>query len=185
MNQFSHDPVHGLAVPFRPGVDLIPPTPLEIHRSRVPREWIDYNGHMNVAYYVMAFDHATDRLFDLIDLGQDYVARTNNSAFVMQTQVNYRQEVSDGDPLRFTLHMLDADQKRLHLFFEMFHAEEGFLSATSELMVMHVDLAARRSIPFPDDLQARVDAIRTAHAGLPVPEMAGGSIAIRRRAAAE
>jgi acyl-CoA thioester hydrolase len=181
MNQIGQGAAHGLPVPFRPGVDVISTAPLEVYRTRVPPEWIDYNGHMNVAFYVMAFDHATDRFFELIDLGEEYVGRTNHSAFVMETHVTYRQEVSEADPLRFTLQVLDADEKRLHLYFEMFHVREDYLSAASELLITHVDLDARRSAAFPKDLQARVDAVKAAHAGLPRPEFAGGNIAIRRR----
>lgn len=180
MSQSPYQPVHGLPLPFRPGADVIPAAPLEIYRTNVPSEWIDYNGHMNVAYYVMAFDHATDRFFDLVDLGVDYADRTNNSSFVMETHVNYRREVSQGDPLRFTMQLLDADRKRLHYYFEMFHAEEGYLAATSEQLAIHVDLTARRSLPFPAQLQARIDAVMAAHGGLPLPDLAGGRIAIRR-----
>lgn len=88
MNKQRYEPVHGLPLPFDPTVDAIPAAPLEIYHIDVPAEWIDYNGHMNVAYYVMAFDHATDRFFDLVDLGVDYVDWTNNSSFVLETHVN-------------------------------------------------------------------------------------------------
>jgi acyl-CoA thioester hydrolase len=181
MTALRYQPVHGLPLPFRPDVDTIPDTPFVVHRESVQPEWIDYNGHMNVAYYVLAFDHATDRFFDLIDLGIDYVNRTNNSAFVLETHVGYRREVQEGDPLDFTFQLIDADEKRLHIYFEMLHGREGWLSATSELLALHVDLDARRSMPFPDDLQRRIDRVRAAHGDLPMPEGAGRSIAIRRR----
>lgn len=172
---------HGLPVPFRPDVDAIPAAPLDIHRETVQPEWIDYNGHMNVAYYVLAFDHATDRFFDLIDLGADYVRRTNHSSFVLETHVTYQQEVKEGDPLRFTFQLVDADEKRLHYYFEMFHAEAGYRAATSEQLALHVDLGARRSAAFPSELGARIAAVRQAHAGLDCPEGVGRTIGLRRR----
>jgi len=175
---------HGLHIPLRPGVDRVPAAPLEVHRAEVKPEWIDYNGHMNVAYYVLAFDNATDRLFDLIDLGVDYVRRTNMSSFVLETHVTYAQEVKLGDPLVFTAWMLDADEKRLHYFLRMHHAGEGYLAATSEQIAMHIDLGARRSTAMPADIRARIEAIREAQAGLERPPEVGRTIGIRRRAAA-
>lgn len=171
---------HGLPLLFDPAVSAIPAAPLEIHHAEVPAEWIDYNGHMNVAYYVMAFDQATDSFFDLVGLGVEYAEQTSNSAFVLENHVNFRQEVAQGDPLRFTLQLLDADQKRLHLYLEMFHADEGYLSATLEQLIVHVDLEARKSAQFPQDLQARIDAVLASHSSLPMPDLAGGKIALRR-----
>ena len=169
-------------VPLRPGSDAIPAQPLEIHRERVQAEWIDYNGHMNVAYYVLAFDHATDRLLDLLDLGIDYVRRENKSYFVLETHVRYCQEVALDDPLLFTVQVIDADAKRMHFYFKMRHEDEGFVSATSELIGMHVNLATRRSEAFPDASQARIEALLEAQAALAKPEPVGASIGIRRRA---
>ncbi|MEQ9639560.1 MAG: thioesterase family protein [Alphaproteobacteria bacterium] len=166
---------------FDPAAVPVPPEPLELLRTSVKPEWIDYNGHMNVAYYVLVFDHGTDGLFGIIDIGAEYVKRTNMSAFVLETHVQYIREVAEGAPLKMTGQVLDADDKRIHLYSELFHADEGFLSATSELMLLHVDLGARGAAPFPPAVQARVDAIRTAHAGLPRPPAAGRVIGIRRR----
>jgi acyl-CoA thioester hydrolase len=167
--------------PLEPATATLPPAPLELLHEAVRPEWIDYNGHMNVAYYVLVFDHATDGLFDLLDIGAAYVKRTNLSAFVLETHVTYLQEVIEGAPLRVTGQLLDTDDKRLHVWFEMFHADEGYLSATSELLLMHVDLGARRSVPFPADVRARIDLVHRAHAALPRPAAAGRTIGIRRR----
>jgi acyl-CoA thioester hydrolase len=144
-------------------------------------EWIDYNGHLNMAYYVLMFDNATDRFFDLIDLGVDYVKREQHSAFVLETHVTYQQEVALDDDLRFSMQLIDADEKRLHYYFEMFHAAEGFLAATSEQIALHVDLEARRSAPFPNILRQRIDMVLSAHSGLARPDGVGRSIGIRRK----
>lgn len=172
---------HGLSVPFHPGGETVPAAALVIHREPVRSEWIDYNGHMNVAYYVLAFDHATDRFLDLIDTGADYLRRTNHSWFVLETHVTYQQEVLEGDPLRFTVQLIDFDAKRAHYYFEMHHAIEGFLSATSEQIALHVDLAARRSAPFPAEVAARLAAIAEAQATLPRPPAVGRSIGLARK----
>ena len=155
--------------------------PIEIHSDAVRPEWIDYNGHMNVAYYVLAFDLATDQMLNGLDLGIDYAGRTQHSTFVLETHVSYLQEVGLGDPLRFALQLLDADQKRLHYFISMYHGSEGYLAATSEQIALHVDLASRRAAPIPAWSAARIETLLEAHRELPRPEQAGRVIAIRRR----
>ncbi|MDE0941441.1 MAG: thioesterase family protein [Alphaproteobacteria bacterium] len=179
--QSADEPMHGLHAPLRPGQDVVPPALLNIHRARVRPEWIDYNGHLNMAYYVLMFDNATDRFFDLIDLGVNYVKRAQHSAFVLETHVTYQGEVALDDDLRFTMQLIDADEKRLHYYFEMFHLADGFLAATSEQIALHVDLDARRSAPFPEILRQRIDMVLTAHKDLPKPDGVGRSIGIRRK----
>ncbi len=156
-------------------------SPLPIHRETVHPDWVDYNGHMNVAYYNVAFDHAVDQLFDLIDIGVDYAKRTDQSAFVVESHVNYIQEVVEGDPLSFTLQLLDWDQKRLHYFIRMYHGMDGHLVATSEQLSLHVDLASRRSSPLPAAVQGRLAAIMASHADLERPEQVGRTMGIRRQ----
>ena len=96
-----------------PDITAVPTYPLDIHQATVKPEWIDYNGHLNMAYYVLMFDNATDNFFDLIDLGVNYVNRSQHSAFVLETHVTYQWEVSLDDRLRFTVQLIDADEKRL------------------------------------------------------------------------
>ena len=169
------------SVPLSPDVDIIPNFPVIVHRESVQSEWIDYNGHMNVAYYVLAFDHATDRVFALLDLGIDYVRRTNCSAFVLETHVTYQREVHEGTPLDFKFQLIDADEKRIHLYFEMLHGEDGWVSATSELIVLHVNLSSRRSVKFNEDTQKRLDVMFNAHRHLDLPSGVGRSIGMHRK----
>src|SRR5258708_660269 len=138
------------------GKPEMPPQPLDLYRGPVQPEWIDYNGHMNIAYYVVAFDRATDKLFDRFDLGRDYVARTNCSAFVLEMHIGYERELKRGDPLRISAQLIDADAKRLHLFHAMYHAESGVCAATIEMLLLHVDLGSRRSAPFPEPQRAAI-----------------------------
>lgn len=155
--------------------------PLDILTAKVLPEWIDYNGHMNVGYYNVAFDKATDGLFDHLDMGVDYVKRENKSFFTLQTNVHYIGEVHEGANLRYTVQLLGFDRKRVHAYFEMFNADEGFLSATSEQMCAHVDLGTRRTAAMPDDLFARLENLGTAHKVLPWPDRAGQGMAMRRK----
>ena len=153
----------------------------DLHRETVQSDWIDYNGHMNVAYYVLAFDHAVDAFLDLLDMGEAYRRRTDFSTYVLEAHVNYLQEVKEGNPLKFSLRLLDHDPKRLHYFMEMHHADKGYLAATSEQLSLHVDLSGPRAAPMPQGVLERLGQIQSAHDALPRPERAGRVIGIRRK----
>ncbi len=150
------------------------------HRGNVLPEWIDYNGHMNVAYYVLAFDHATDGLLDALHMDAAYRKESGRSNFVLEMHVTYDREIDQNAPFVITTQVLDADVKRIHLVHEMRHARDGWLAASNELITMHIDLARRRSAAFPTEVQTALDALKRAHAGLPRPPGAGRTIGIRR-----
>jgi acyl-CoA thioester hydrolase len=150
-------------------------------RLTVLPEWIDYNGHMNLAYYVLAFDKGTDVLLDYLGLGAAYRREANHSLYVLESHVTYDQEVKLRDPLVIETQLVDADAKRLHMFHRMRHADEGFLAATTELMALHVDLAGPRAAPFPAPAQAAIAALLAEHRRLPRPPQLGRSISIKRR----
>ena len=150
--------------------------PFAQHEETVRPEWIDYNGHMNLAYYVVVFDHATDVLFDMLGVGNAYRDARNCSNFVLETHTLYEREVAEGDRLRVVSHLVAADAKRLHFFHEMFRAGEDRRAAAQELLSIHVDLASRRSAPFPDDRATVIEAMLRARAGMPLPEGVGRRI---------
>jgi len=149
-------------------------------RLRILPEWADLNGHMNVAYYVLAFDRATDVFYDALGIGWDYVRREQKSLFTLAINVDYLREVVAGDGVRIATRLLDHDHKRIHYFHEMVHAGTGWLAATNELLAMHVEMATRKSTPFPDDVVARLAAMQSAHAALPPPAQLGRKLGIRR-----
>lgn len=152
---------------------MAPASPLALHRETVRPEWIDYNGHMNLAYYLLAFDHATDKLYDHLGVGEAYLAAADCSVFICEAHVTYEREVYDGDPLRFTTQLLGYDAKRLHFFHAMYHADAGFLAATNELLALHVDLTERRTTPFPEPVVRRLAALDADHRRLPRPAQVG------------
>ena len=127
------------------------------YRDHVRPEWIDYNGHMNVAYYVLAFDRASDVMFDRVGLGHAHREATNQGFFVVEAHVIYGREVLQGDPLRFDSWVVDAGEKKLRYFLEMFHAEKGYRAAAAEFIGLNVDLATRRSAPFPGPVRRRLE----------------------------
>jgi len=155
--------------------------PLELAGMVVKPEHIDANGHMNVGFYNVIFDQALDKFFTPFDLDWNYVQRTNLSTFVLETHVCYLQEVLEGNRLRFTFQLLGADAKRIHYFMNMYHAEKGYLAATSEQILVHVDLATRRSCPFPEPQQKLFANMLAGHGKLQRPPQAGKSIGMAKR----
>lgn len=158
----------------------LPPLPYQRYRDAVAREWIDYNGHMNVAYYVLAFDRATDRLFDHLGIGEAYRRTSNRSLFALETHVTYERELRAGEAFEIDTRLIDADGKRLHLFHAMMRASDGALAATIELMALHVDLAGPRAAPLPDEAVAKIEALLAEHRRRPPPPQLGRKIGIRR-----
>src|SRR6202161_1851254 len=140
---------------------------------RVEPAWIDYNGHLNMAYYNVLFDRAVDEVYELLGCGLDYVKEKHHSCFTAEVHVRYLRELNAGDPVRVTFQLLDFDSKRLHYFEQLFHAQDGFVSATSENLSLHVDMAEKRTTAFPREVASRLADMKAAHALLPRPEAAG------------
>lgn len=144
-------------------------------------EWIDHNGHMNVAFYVLAFDIATDTVYEDWALGLDYPEREDCSIFTIGMNVDYVSELFEGDPIRITTQLVDWDHKRVHYFHQMYHGENGRLAATNECLAMNVNLTSRRSTSFPDSVQTKLTAVWQTHKELAKPKGFGRQLAIRRR----
>jgi acyl-CoA thioester hydrolase len=148
--------------------------PHELLRAVVAADWIDANGHMNVAHYVAQFDRAVDVLAESVGLDPAYTASSDCALYIAELHVLYRREVRAGAALRIVGQMLGADDKRLHLFLRM--DAEGAPAATAEVMGVHVDRARRRGVPFPAALSARIGARIEADRRLPWPAEAGRSV---------
>ncbi len=146
---------------------------------RVEPAWIDYNGHLNMAYYNVLFDRAVDEVYELLGLGLSYVETTKHSTFTAEVHVRYLRELLVDTPVRVTFQLLGFDQKRMHYFEQLFHAEEGWLSATSENMALNVNMVVKKTASFPDHVMERLALMKAAHDLLPLPEGAGRRIAMR------
>jgi acyl-CoA thioester hydrolase len=152
--------------------------PLDRYRDVVRPEWIDHNQHMNVGYYLVVFDYATDEFFAWVGLDAAHRAARAITTFCLEAHVTYHREVCEGDPLRFTTQLLGHDTKRLHYIHAMYHATEGYLAATNELMSLHVALATRRATSMSPPVLVRLAAVQVAHAALPRPPQAGRTIGL-------
>jgi acyl-CoA thioester hydrolase len=160
------------------------PAPLRLHEATVPPAWVDYNGHMSESCYLLAFGDNADAFFRFLGIDEGYRAG-GHSLFTAETHLHHRAEAVQGDPLTMTLRVLDADDRRLHVFHEMFHASTGALLATAEQLLVHVDTGVGRSCPMPPEVDERVRAVVGAHRALPVPESVGRPMGIRRRSGGE
>lgn len=171
-------PLEGVAArPLQPGEPIA--APLRLISPVVPAEWVDYNGHMSESCFLLVFGDQSDAFFRLIGIDEAY-RQAGQSLFTVQTMIFNLAEAHLGDQLELSLQLLDADNKRLHIFHAMHNAATGELLATGEQMLVHVDLGLGKSKPMPEQLQTRVQAILAAHAALPRPPQAGRNIAIRR-----
>ena len=152
--------------------------PLVSSVMRVEPGWIDYNGHLNMAYYNVLFDRAVDEVYELLGVGADYLKNYKHSTFTAEVHVRYLRELKEGDPVRVTFQLLGYDAKRMHYFEQLFHATEGWVSATSENMTLHVDMTTKKVAPFPASIMHTFARMMAAHAQLPRPEAAGRRIAM-------
>lgn len=149
------------------------PAPFDEYRDSVRSEWIDHNQHMNMGYYLVVLDFATDAWFDFIYLTQQHRQQHQITTFSLEAHITYQREVREGDPLRFTTQLLNFDHKRIHYFHQMYHAEEGYLAASNELMSLHVSRQTRRAAPMADVILERLTEVKKAHERLPVPAQVG------------
>ena len=121
------------------------PAPFLSSVMQIEPQWIDYNGHLNMAYYNVMFDRAIDQLWLQLGIGPTYMKERHGSTFTAECHVRYLREIHLGDPVQVSILLVDADEKRLHTFQELRHATEGWLSATSENMSVHNDMTARKT----------------------------------------
>lgn len=155
--------------------------PVKLAQQRVLPDWIDYNGHMNVAYYTMAFDQAIDTFLEReLGMGEAHAARVNEGPYSLQNNVSYYAELLEGAGFTIQVMLVDHDEKRMHLFMEMYN-EAGQLAAVSEGMLMNVDHITRRSTPYAGWIMQRLGAMQASHDSLPRPKGLGSVISIRRK----
>lgn len=156
-----------------------PTQPLRLHETVVDASWVDYNGHMTEARYLHVFADATDAFLRHVGVDAAYLGG-GHSAYTVETHLRHLREVAGLEPLQVVTQVLGADEKRLHLFHTMVHAQNGETLATGEHLLLHVDAAAGRACPWIEPVAGRVADAAAAHVALPVPEGAGRAVALRR-----
>ena len=155
--------------------------PLVSPTQTVVDDWIDYNGHLNMAFYNVIFDRAVDHFYDILKVGSISARSGAGSCFAMEVHVHYLNEVSLRDNLELHLQLLDHDNKRLHFFQQMFHKDKGYLAATSEQLALHVNMSTRKATEFPPPVLEQLEGMSKTHLVLPVPSQVGHRIGIKRK----
>ncbi|MDP5335003.1 MAG: thioesterase family protein [Paracoccaceae bacterium] len=156
------------------------PAPFTSSVMEVEPQWIDHNGHMNMAYYNVLFDRCADEAYALMGFGLDYIETRGHSTFTAEFHICYVRELHLGAKVRCTFQLIAHDEKRFHTYQELWH-EDGWLAATGEALGLHIDMSGPRVAPMPDDIRAKLAALQAAHDVLPRPERVGRSIALKRR----
>ena len=147
----------------------------------VKTEWLDYNGHMNMGYYLVAFDQiATEKFYDFINIGLAHKQALSKTTFTLGANIDYVREVMKGDRLRITSQLADYDHKRVHYIHCMYHAEEGYLAATNECLGIYVDLKTRRSTSFSNEQMVRFQQELDRGRQFPLPQEFGRKLGIPR-----
>ena len=155
------------------------PVVLPSYQDTVRAEWVDYNGHLRDAFYMLIFSFATDVLIDLIGLPDAVRTARRRSIYTLEAHLNYLHEIKEGAPVRVDMRVLGHDAKRLHLYLEMFSGNHGEPVAAGEQMLLHVDTSGPRAVAFDHDVAARVREFADAHAALPPARFAGRVIGLR------
>ena len=145
-----------LIQPSVPVEEPLAEAPIRSSVMSVESDWIDYNGHLNMAYYHVLFDRALDQVFARIGVDEMHVQGAHHSIFALEAHVCYLRELRAGEKVSVETIFLGHDTKRLHLFQALLNLDKDFVAATSEQVGMYVNLGSRRSAPFPAEIVARI-----------------------------
>lgn len=148
--------------------------------GNVHEKWIDYNDHMSDFNYAMVFSNATDHLIEFIGINKEFRYKYEYSVYTIETHLTYLKEAHKEQFFRITVELLDYDKKRLHIFFVMENSNEEKL-ATSEQMLIGIDVRKGRSAPFPSSIVTQIHELATVSGLKTKPEEVGRKVEIRRK----
>ena len=156
-------------------------SPYRTKSQVVLSEWIDYNGHMNVAYYTLAFDKALDFFFeDVLNIGPSFVEKNKEGPFALKASYNYFSELMEGENFFVNISILDFDPKRVHVFGEMRKDKSLELSAVFETVLMNMDLSARKVKKYPDRVLELFNLFKSSLDKDEIPEEIGKKITLKK-----
>lgn len=153
--------------------------PFDRCRETILAEWVDANRHMNVAYYMVVFDRATEVFLKHVGAGREYTESGVGTVFALEANIRYEKELKLGEDVRITTRLVGRNAKLLHLLHAMYHVGTGNRAATMELLLLHIDPKIRRGSVWPANIAERLERIHTAHRELESPQDANLKIAIR------
>ena len=125
--------------------------------KKIIKEWTDYNGHMNLSYYILVFDLGAEVILSKFKMGEQSAKTTKKSTMVVETHTTYNNEVKEGDEVDVFLSHFDHDNKRLHYKLEMYDKNKNVLSATTEVLSLYIDLNIRKVAELEEEKKAIID----------------------------
>ena len=125
--------------------------------ARVKSEWTDYNGHMNLAFYIHLFDVAWETMLIKFNMGENSAKNEKKTTFAVESHTTYDNELKVGEEVDVNLLFLDHDNKRLIYKLEMINKEKKFLASTSEVISLYVDLQKRKVAEIEDTKMKLID----------------------------
>lgn len=151
------------------------------YRGRIQPEWIDHNGHMNVGFYMVVFDFAVEDWLGFCGLSAAHLKAHHATTFVVESHATYERELLEGDPIFITAQLLGYADKKIHSFFRMYHAEQTYLSATHEIITLHIDGETRRPSPMRPEVLDRMQAVQQLQMDQPKPPQAGRTLSVHAK----
>ena len=148
------------------------------YRTTVQEDWVDYNGHLRDAFYLLIFSYATDALMDTLGLDSENREASGHSLFTLELHLNYLHEVKLGAAVEVHTQLIAHDRKRLHLYHSLHLVGDEKELAGNEQMLLHVDLAGPHSAPFTESTLEKLTAISAEQADLPRPALLGRVIGL-------
>jgi acyl-CoA thioester hydrolase len=157
-------------------------TPIILPEKKLIADWIDYNGHMNVAYYTLVFDKSLDIFLEkILGIGETYAYESKQGPFVLQAHYHYLNEMTLDERFNVRLLVVDHDQKRMHLCLDIFSKDKKKVIAVSEKILINVNLDIRKSEPYPLSAYKKLQKLKNTHAAFDFPEVLGKSIGLKKK----
>ena len=140
-----------------------------LNSKKIVKDWTDYNGHMNVAYYVLIFDiYGAEKLMSDFKMGEHSANTTNKSTMVVESHITYNQEIKEGEEVDVNLTYFDHDKKRLQYKLEMIHKSKKYVASTIEVLALYVDLQQRKVSEFEKEkIKLMQESVSYTHLTLP------------------
>jgi acyl-CoA thioester hydrolase len=155
---------------------------LPAYQVKIQPDWIDYNGHLRDAYYIVALSYAVDDVMDTLGLGAAYRERTQCTLYTLELHIHYLHEIKSSDELSVLTSVLDCDRKRIHAACDFLCPRIDGPAATADLMLLHVHQGAKpASAPFPPEVSERLEALKLPPAALAARGLGSRKIELRRR----
>lgn len=156
-------------------------TPIILPEKKVIKDWIDYNGHMNVAFYTLAFDKSLDVfLEDILGIGETHALQNKQGPFALQAHYHYLNEISLDEKFNIRLLVVDCDEKRMHLCLDMFSKKKNKVIAVAEKVLINVNLNIRKIEHYPSWAYKRLIKLKDTHKNAQFPNVLGKQISLKK-----